>query len=41
MKGSRVTWSPDSPRNEAVKTRAKRGNPEAEKYLKTFTATHK
>ena len=29
MRGSRVTWSPDSPRNEAVKTRAKRGNPEA------------
>ncbi|MCC6035022.1 MAG: IS200/IS605 family accessory protein TnpB-related protein [Desulfurococcaceae archaeon] len=41
MRDSRVTWSPDSPRNEAVKTRAKRGNPEAEKYLKTFTATHK
>jgi putative transposase len=29
MRGSRVTWSPDSPRDEAVKTRAKRGNPEA------------
>jgi len=27
MKGSRVTWSPDSPRSEAVRTRAKRGNP--------------
>ena len=27
MRGSRVTWSPDSPRDEAVKTRAKRGNP--------------
>jgi putative transposase len=34
MKGSRVTWSPDSPRSEAVKPRAKRGNPEAGKYLK-------
>jgi len=41
MKGSRVTWSPDSPRSEAVKTRAKRGNPEAKKYLKTTTAIHK
>jgi putative transposase len=41
MKGSRVTWSPNSPRNEAVKTRAKRGNPEAEKYSKVFTAIHK
>jgi len=41
MKGSRVTWSPDSPRSEAVKTRAKRGNPEAEKHLKAFTAIHK
>jgi len=41
MKGSRVTWSPDSPRSEAVKTRAKRGNPEAEKILKITTAIHK
>jgi putative transposase len=41
MKGSRVKWSPDSPRSEAVKTRAKRGNPEAKKYLKTTTAIHK
>ena len=41
MRGSRVTWSPDSPRSEAVKTRAKRGNPEAKKYLKVFTAIHK
>jgi putative transposase len=41
MKGSRVTWSPDSPRSEAVKTRAKRGNPETKKYLKTTTAIHK
>ena len=41
MKGSWVTWSPNSPRSEAVKTRAKRGNPEAKKYLKTTTAIHK
>jgi putative transposase len=27
MKGSRVKWSPNSPRSEAVKTRAKRGTP--------------
>jgi len=27
MRGSRVTWSPESPRSEAMKTRAKRGNP--------------
>jgi putative transposase len=41
MRGSWVKWSPDSPRSEAVKTRAKRGNPEAEKYPKLFTAIHK
>jgi putative transposase len=41
MKGSRVKWSPNSPRSEAVKTRAKRGNPEAEKYPKLSTAIHK
>jgi len=41
MRGSRVMWSPDSPRSEAVKTRAKRGNPEAEKYLKITTVIHK
>jgi len=40
MRGSRVTWSPNSPRSEAVKTRAKRGNPEAEKYLEIITAIH-
>ncbi len=41
MRGSRVTWSPDSPRSEAVKTRAKRGNPEARiTYSKIFTAIH-
>jgi len=27
MRDSRVTWSPDSPRREAMRTRAKRGNP--------------
>jgi putative transposase len=41
MKGSRVKWSPNSPRSEAVKTRAKRGNPETKKYLKITTAIHK
>jgi len=41
MRGSRVKWSPDSPRSEAVKTRAKRGNPEAKKILKITTAIHK
>jgi putative transposase len=41
MKGSRVTWSPDNPRGEAVKTRAKRGNPETKKHLKITTAIHK
>jgi putative transposase len=41
MKGSRVTWSPDSPRSEAVKTRAKRGNPETKKYLKASMVIHK
>jgi len=33
VRGSRVMLSPDSPRNEAVKTRAKRGNPEARKCI--------
>jgi len=32
MRGSRVRWSPDSPRGEAMRTRAKRGNPEVENY---------
>jgi putative transposase len=41
MRGSRVKWSPNSPRSEAVKTRAKRGNPETEKHLKIITAIHK
>jgi putative transposase len=39
MRGSRVKLSPDSPRNEAVRARAKRGNPEARtKYTQLFTA---
>jgi len=42
MRGSRVTWSPDSPCNEAMKTRAKRGNPGARAtYSQIFTATRK
>jgi len=41
MRGFWVKWSPNSPRNEAVKTRAKRGNPETKKYLKEFTTIHK
>jgi putative transposase len=42
MRGSRVKLSPDSPRNEAVKTRAKRGNPEARKmYSQLTTAIYK
>jgi putative transposase len=41
MRGSRVKWSPDSPRSEAMKPRAKRGNPETKKYSKVFTAIHK
>jgi len=38
MRSSRVTWSPDSPRSEAMKPRAKRGNPGAERYLQVFTS---
>jgi putative transposase len=34
MRGLRVKWSPDSPRNEAVKTRAKRGNPRSKEIFK-------
>jgi putative transposase len=42
VRGSRVLLSPDSPRSEAVKTRAKRGNPEARKiYLQLTTAIYK
>ncbi|MFZ8783583.1 MAG: IS200/IS605 family accessory protein TnpB-related protein, partial [Desulfurococcaceae archaeon] len=42
MRGSWVTWSPDSPLGEAVKTRAKRGNPEARtRYSQIFTTIHR
>ena len=41
MRGSQVTWSPDSPRNEAVKTRAKRGNPGDIKLLQISTTNYK
>jgi putative transposase len=42
MRGSRVKLSPDSPRSEAVRARAKRGNPEARKmYPQLFTAIRK
>jgi len=41
MRGFGVTWSPDSPGSDAVKTRTEPGNPEAEKYLKAFTANYK
>jgi transposase len=42
MRGSRVMWSPDSPRNEAMKTRVKRGNPEARNmHLQLITAIHR
>jgi len=41
MRGFGVKWSPDSLGNDVMKTRTEPGNPEAEKYLKTFTATHK
>jgi putative transposase len=38
MRGSRVKLSPDSPRNEAMKTRLNVGNPEARKiYPQIFT----
>jgi hypothetical protein len=41
MRGFWVTWSPDSPGNDAMKTRTKPGNPEAEKYLEIFTGNYK
>jgi putative transposase len=42
MRGFRVKLSPDSPRNEAMKTQAKRGNPEAKtKYSQLTTAIYK
>jgi len=41
MRGSRVTWSPDSPRSEAMNIRAKRGNPGVGAYLQVFTGNHR
>jgi len=41
MRGFWVTWSPDSPGSDAMKTRAEPGNPEAEKYLEIFTGNYK
>jgi MoxR-like ATPase len=41
MRGFWVKCSPDSPRSEAVKTRAKRGNPETKKHTQLITAIHK
>jgi putative transposase len=42
MRGLRVTWSPDSPAGEGVRTRPNAGNPEARtKYSQIFTAIHK
>jgi hypothetical protein len=41
MRGFWVTWSPDSPGSDAMKTRTEPGNPEAEKYLEIFTGNYK
>jgi len=41
MRGFGVTWSPNSPGCDAVKTQTEPENPEAEKYLKAFTANYK
>jgi putative transposase len=41
MRGSWVTWSPDSPANEGMKTRPNAGNPEARRYLQIFTTHYK
>jgi len=41
MRGFWVTWSPDSPGIDAMKTRTEPGNPEAEKYLEIFTGNYK
>jgi hypothetical protein len=41
MRGLGVAWSPDSPGCDAMKIRTEPGNPEAEKYLKVFTANYK
>jgi putative transposase len=42
MRGSWVTWSPDSPADEGMKTRPNAGNPEARTtYSQIFTAIRK
>jgi len=41
MRGFWVTWSPDSPGSDAMKTRTEPGNPEAEKYLEILTDNYK
>jgi len=35
MRGFGVKWSPDSPGNDAVKTRTEPGTPRQEKYIQT------
>jgi len=41
MKGSRVMWSPDSPRNEAVKNPSQAGEPrDIHKYSQIITSNH-
>ncbi len=35
MRGSRVTWSPDSPRNEAVKNPSQAGEPRGKEVFTT------
>jgi putative transposase len=42
MRGLRVTWSPDSPAGEGVRTRPNAGNPEARTtYSQIFTTIHR
>jgi hypothetical protein len=41
MRGLGVMWSPDSRGSDAVNIQTEPGNPEAKKYLKEFTGTHK
>jgi hypothetical protein len=41
MRGFWVTWSPESPGSDAMKTRTEPENPEAKKYSKPFTTIHK
>ena len=37
MRGSRVRWSPDSPRSEAMTRRAKRGEPRRQKHIYKYS----